>query len=323
MKKRVFFYFISLILILTPLVSAQGAVIVEVNEAYNFDVLKAMKSISIGENSANAVGFEIDGQHFGQGTSVNLNITNLGFLSSVSYNISTGGYSEINSINTLGFYFSILLQVYEPFSIINDYSNVSEWDQAAADEDPGILIYPFLNNDTSTWNYLLGYVDDAINGTLLDSYPGTDDVETNGSFTNTTTFFMCEIYYEGIYHHNVTEGSELILVHSNVKHNLQMAFNKTNGVMLGIRVKGTLSGVANETAIFIQYEQHTELEGYNLPNFEFGVDITPTPTPSNSTGNPLGDNLPLIIGLSIGIPVVVAIVVTTIVLVNKKRKSAA
>ena len=98
-----------------------------------------------------------------------------------------------------------------------------------------------------------------------------------------------------------------------------MAYNKTNGVMLGIREKGTLSGSSNDTIIFIQYEQHTELEGYNLPNFDFGVDQTPTPT--NTTGNPLGENLGLILGLSIGIPVGVALIVTTVILVNKKRKS--
>jgi hypothetical protein len=306
-----------------PFVAVQGIVVVEVNDAFNFDVLKTNRSISIGENSASAEGYEIDGQHFGQATSVNLNITNIGFLSSVSYNISSGGYSEINSINTLGFYFSILLHIFEPFTLINDYSNISEWDQAAAEEDPGILIYPFLNNDTSTWDYLHGYVDDAINGTLLDSYVGTEDVETAGSYTNTSTLYMCEIYYEGIYHHNVTEGSDIILVHSNIKHNLKMAYNKTNGVMLGIRDKGTLSGVANESAIFIQYEYHTELEGYNLPNFEFGVDITPTPTPSNSTNGlgPLGENLGLILGLSIGIPIGVVIVFTTVILIRKKKSA--
>jgi hypothetical protein len=280
-----------------PFISTHEAVIVEINEAYDYDVLKANRSITVGNNSATAEGFEIAGQPFSQVNSVNLNITGLGILSSVNYDITCGTQTESRSISTLGFYFGILYQIYQPILTINDYSNASEWDQVTAEEPPGILMYPFLNNDTSTWDYLLGYVDDAINGTLLESYPGTEEIVTNGAYVNTTSYFECEIYFEGIYHHNVSDGSELILVHSNMKHNLKMAYNKTNGVMLGIRTKGTLSGVADDTVVYVDYEQHTELQGFNLDNFAFGVVIpTPTPTPSKTIGMPI---IPVIFGFII------------------------
>lgn len=128
---------------------------------------------------------------------------------------------------------------------------------------------------------------------------------------------MMETFYEGTYYHNLTDDDRILLAESNVRHNLKMAYNKTSGVMLGIRVKGTLSRASNESTIFIQYEQHTELQGYNLPEFEFGVIITPSSTPTNETSlQPL--YLGLIFGLCVGIPLTIGVIVT-IILVKKKK----
>jgi hypothetical protein len=315
MRKRIACLLIVIISLVSPLITIKGEIIVDVNDAFDYDVIKSNREISVGTNSASAEGFEIDNHHFNQGTSVNLNITG-NLFGLVFYNISSNGYSEIGIASTLVFTWLILDQIFQPMVLINEYSNASEWDQGVAEEDPGILIYPFLDNDTSTWNLLIDYAEEANNGTLLDSYNGAEELETYGSYTNTTELLIMEIFYEGTYYHNLTDGDKILLAESNVRHNLKMAYNKTTGVMLGIRVKGTLSGASNESTIFIQYEQHTELQDYNLPEFEFGI-TTPSSTPSNETGlSPL--HLGLIIGLGVGIPLTIGVVVT-VILVKKKK----
>jgi hypothetical protein len=316
MNKRVSCLLLVVIFLATAFIPIQGAIEVDVNDAFDFDVIKSNRSISVGTNSASAEGYEIDGHHFNQGTSVNLNVTGILF-GLVFYNISSNGYSEIGISSNLIFFLSVLTQIYQPMILIGEYGNASEWNQGVAEEDPGILIYPFLDNDTSTWNTLIDFTEEAQNGTLLDDYNGAEELETYGSYTNTTDLLIVEIFYERIYYHNLTDGDRILLAESDVKHNLKMAYNKTNGVMLGIKVKGTLSGASNESTIFMQYEQHTELQGYNLPDFEFGIIITPSTTPTNNTRlSPL--HLGLIIGLGVGIPLTIGIVVT-VILVKKKK----
>ena len=75
MRKQILGFMVVSSLLILSIASANAAVIVEVNDAFDYDVIKANRSITIGSLSASAEGFEIDGQHFGQGTTVNLNIT--------------------------------------------------------------------------------------------------------------------------------------------------------------------------------------------------------------------------------------------------------
>lgn len=126
LKKRASGLIIIVIFLITPFLSVCSGIEVNINDASEYDVIKSSREISVGTNSASAEGFEIDGHHFSQGTSVKLNITTLGFLGTINYNISSNGYSEIRSVNTLVFFFSILYQIYQPMVLINEYSNASE-----------------------------------------------------------------------------------------------------------------------------------------------------------------------------------------------------
>lgn len=124
--------------------------------------------------------------------------------------------------------------------------------------------------------------------------------------------FYFEFYRYGIVQHNVTDNGQLFIMTVDVDHHYQFTYNKTDNSMLGFRIVGSLDGNSNDSKLKIEYDYHTEVVGYNLPDLTFALKDGGGSTPN-------GSNLALILGLSNGIPIVL-ILATTIVIIERKKK---
>jgi hypothetical protein len=310
--------FISIVsLLLISRATTVNAYNVELNDGFDFEILKCENTFYLDDAYGYGQGFEIDGQHFDQGTTVNFNIT--GFpLFSVQYNISSGGYSEISSNNLFGDLIDHYVYLLYPQTFLNVYYNTSDWEDMDLVGDPGYEFIPFINNASFTWDSMVNLVVDANNQSYLSSWE-TALMSTNGTYTNTTSEFYLEFYLHGPLRQNVTDSGHIFLMELDVEHHYQFAYNKTDNSMLGFRLMGELDGDSNGTIMEISYDYHTELVGYDLPDLVFGI---PTGTPT-TTPNGIGmDNLGLILGLGIGIPAVVILTtVIVLILIRKKRST--
>jgi len=285
---------------------------VEINDGFDFEILKCENTFYLDDVYGYGQGFEIDNHHFDQGTTVNFNITSFP-LFSVEYNISAGGYSEITSNNLFGDLINHYTYTIYPQTFLNIYYNTSDWEETDLDGDPGYEFIPFINNASFTWESMVELVEEANNQTYLSSWQ-TALASTNGTYTNTTTEFYLEYYLHGPIRQNITDNGQIFLMEVDVEHHYQFAYNKTDNSMLGFRLMGELDGESNGTTMEISYDYHTELVGYDLPNLIFGIEGT---TPPNGTGL---DNLGLILGLSTGIPSLLILTIIVVVIITKKKR---
>jgi hypothetical protein len=119
----------------------------------------------------------------------------------------------------------------------------------------------------------------------------------------------------GILQNNFSDSGKIFNVTVNVDHHYQFAYNKSDNSMLGFRIIGWINGNSNDSKLRIEYDYHTELVGYNLPDLTFPL------VAIDGGGSPTGNgNLALILSLSIGIPVILILITTIAIVVNKKKK---
>lgn len=240
---------------------------VNVGDTFTYDVIKSEIDVTVGTDSAHAEGYSIDGHHFAQGTSVNLEVTAVS--SSVEYEVSSGSYMEPDDCSTFGFLFGAIFMIVYPMLITVAFADFDNWNQTAAEEDPGILMSPFVDNDTSTWQGFKDLADDVQTGTPL-STEGIGDFYFNATYVDDVNNFLFESYMGGTFDMNNTVVTDTYFINAEIEHHFQFAFQKATGVMLGMRMEGSVVGTTNGTAIDVQYSQHTEKAGYNLPGYTFG-----------------------------------------------------
>jgi len=181
----------------------------------------------------------------------------------------------------------------------------------------GFKFFPFINNATFTWENAIDVVGNANNQTYLTG-PEYALAATNGTYENTSTEFYFEFYTHGYVQDNHTSGSAIFQTNVSVEHHYQYAYNKSDNSLLGSRIKGWIDGYSNDSILKIEYDYHTELFGYNLPDFTFGPD---DPGGNGTPTSPGGNNLALILALSIGIPVAIILgVIITYIVIKKKKK---
>jgi len=100
--------------------SVQAVYEIEINDGFDFEILKCENDFEIGDVTGYGQGFEIDSQHFDQGTTVNLNVTSFPIVS-VQYNISAGSISELESHTYIGDYLAHLSYTEFPTVFLSSY----------------------------------------------------------------------------------------------------------------------------------------------------------------------------------------------------------
>jgi hypothetical protein len=245
---------------------ANGTFGVTVGQIFTYDVIKNNFSVTIGANSGTSTGYEIDGQEFPEGTQVDVEVTAVNPLD-VEYELQSGSYYETDYSGSIGLGLTVVLSILVPFIALTAIDQT--WNQTAVEEVSSPLLIPFVENETSTWD---AYIDMA---TDLQTAPpiSTDTLGTigiNATYSDTVSTFVFELYVGGTLNFNETLVSNYYETLGTVEHHFQFAYDKLTGVMLGIRMEGTVDGTSNGTDVSWSYYQHTEKVGYNLPGYEFG-----------------------------------------------------
>ena len=265
-----------LIAMIFSIQTIKGAYLVTVGSTFQFDVIESDLNVTFGANTADLDGFEIEGNFFNPGTTVDLNITSVS-PSQVLYNISSGNYSEIRATNPLDELYLALLTLY-PLALVHDVS-VRIWNATELEEDfhQGLFMVPFLSIDADTWNDWMAVVEDINANKTIVIETFTDALTVEASYLNLTTDFVFEFYMSGQLNEQYTFVTTTSLINVTIEHQYQFAFTKATGALLGMRMEGSISGFSNGTVVNMDYDYKTEQVGYDLPSYGLGGPTWPFP----------------------------------------------
>ena len=243
---------------------AQGTFSVTVGDDYDFDVVAANQTITVGNNTGGTNGYELDGLVFAEGTSVNVNVTAVSTV--VSYNITTGAatVSEGSNIDFLNL--TVQLSLLFPIVYAWAFCEVDNWDQAAADEEFSPAIMPFVESDFD-WQYFIDLAEEIHSSGATND---TDEILQDATYLEDTDDFYYEYYVNGPLDGNITTGTGLYLIDLDMVFHLQFSYEKATGVNNGFNIAFTLDGDSNGTDVSIEYNNKVERDGFDLPAYQIG-----------------------------------------------------
>jgi hypothetical protein len=247
---------------------------VTVGSTFNYDVNASNTDITFGVNEVHEEGYTLEGQDFGIDTEVMLNVT-LVIPTGLTYNISSGEYSELGQSTILDMLIFMLYMVY-PIVVLEEVT-LNTWNQNDMEDlHLGILMIPFVSITSTTWTEWIDIVDDINeNGTLIsDPYDG---LELQAKYTNATDDFIVELNIRGDLSGDITSGTALATVDVGIDHKFLFAYTKTSGVMQGMKMEGDINGISNGTLLDIGYSYDTEKVGYDLPDYDLDRATWPFP----------------------------------------------
>lgn len=259
----------------TQLVTANFGV--DIGDTFTYDCVAAERTMTLGSNTGTGTGYTVDGHAFAAGTSVVVEVLEFddSFFNTTIYEIQAGSYVENGSSSTFGFQLGGLLMTVFPMIFAFVFVEESDWNQTEAEEAPGILLEPFVEPEAATWTLFSDFAAEVQTGTSLLSDPAMTGLSIQAEYTDSVSEFFFESYLTGTYNDTLDNGTHTYLINYDVDHHFQFAFNKANGVMKGMHVEGTMEGTSNSTVIEFSYDMHTELAGYNLPNYQFAGGFIP------------------------------------------------
>jgi hypothetical protein len=193
----------------------------------------------------------------------------------LTYNISSGEYSETGESTILDILIFMIYMVY-PIAVLEEVT-LNTWNQSEMEAlHLGILMIPFVSITTTTWTEWVDIVDDINeNGTLVsDPYDG---LEIQAKYTNATDDFIVELNIRGDLSGDITSGVALATVDVSIDHKFLFAYAKTSGVMQGMKMEGEIDGISNGTLLDIGYSYNTEQVGYDLPDYDLDRATWPFP----------------------------------------------
>lgn len=122
----------------------------------------------------------------------------------------------------------------------------------------------FLTVNNSVWNSLQE---------VLSYYENKDNYYENDDFEVATVFIDSNglIYLEGWFSGALAYDDEEYVINNG----FQWVFNKTSGVLYGLRIKGSMDGKYDDFRIACHTEFHMELLNYDLPEFSLYDHVTP------------------------------------------------
>jgi len=250
---------------------------VNIGDTFTYDVIANKRTITLGTNTATADGYEIDGHAFAAGTSVEIEVLEFddSFINTTIYEIRSGSYFENDSSSTFGFQLGGLFTIIFPLIISYGYLDESQWNQTEAEELAGLGISPFVEPETATWDLFKEFAAEVQTGTSLVSDPAMQNLTLQAEYTDSVTEFLFEAFMGGHFTDTYSNGTHIFEQDYTIDHHYQFAYNKANGVLKGHRLVGTLSGTTNGTVLEMEYDNHVELLGYNLPKLQFGGGFIP------------------------------------------------
>jgi len=123
----------------------------------------------------------------------------------------------------------------------------------------------FFSTNSTVWisiQEILSFLEDKDNYNI-----NSDDFDVVFSYLDSDGL----IYIEGWYSGDITYSNVSTVVNSG----FQLVFNKTSGVLQGLRIKGSVDGIYGDFRSTCYTEFHMELLNYDLPEFSLYNHITP------------------------------------------------
>jgi hypothetical protein len=242
----------------------KGTFDVEVGDEFDYDVIAANQSVTVGTNSGSGSGYIVDGLQFAEGTTITTNVTNVGGV--VDYDLIAGAAVESSSSSNLDLAFLTAFQLLFPLVYMQAFAELDAWNQTAADEVPGFIIVPFIQNDT-VWQ---DYIDLATDTHASATTNATQTMLLDAAYQDATDEFYFEMYFGGTLDSNFTASTGIYFLDVEIEHHYQFAYTKSTGVLLGMRMQFDITGTSNGTDLDISLDGKVEQVGYNLPAYEIG-----------------------------------------------------
>jgi len=229
------------------------------NQSFDYDVKKAEVYVKLDGNSNSGKGYIINDVHFNQKTSIQATVDSLGG-DNVLWTLTSNDESLVKLADwnlvdesTLS---SIILN---PFSIIQSFLS----NPTLATDGLGLIFYPFLGT-----NRTIQFFKDLKNQTHYQYVffeSKIDDFLFDAFYEENDELIIFESLITGNLNQNTTTPEFTLIF----KHQSQLVYDVSIGVLYGSRFYSEGSGVfENKTAEF-RFESHIELSGYNLPKPNF------------------------------------------------------
>ena len=309
-KWRIIVVFCFVGLLLTSISISKGAYQVNVGDIFTYDIVEGQVSYTYGASSGTGNGYPIDDQHFLAGTQVDVNITDVE-TSFVNIDVIAGPKTEGVACDDWMFEMMVYL-VYYPLEVPYELMYLEP-----ADIQDGLSLMDFWIADPAELNSNLGtitsisYPDVFSTIVSLDIIQHESQIVTDGSIITLDWIFNVKVT-------NSTQdtdytGSCLF----------KITYNTTTGVLQGYNYDFKMSGRYNGTDCEMTIKQQVEIEGYDLPDFQYTVSDT----------NGLGGFVDfftneLFLGLkgwhvvviAVGVLVLITVIITVVASALKKRK---
>jgi hypothetical protein len=152
------------------------------------------------------------------------------------------------------------------------------WNQVEVEDlHLGIMMLPFLYVEATTWTDWIDVVEGiAENNTLLgDTF--NEGLTVRAKYTNTTDDFLVELYYRGDFIETMSGTDVISIVDVDIEHKLLFGYTRATGVMVGMKMEGSIDGQANGTLLNCEYTYDTEKQDYNLPDYDLDKATWPLP----------------------------------------------
>ncbi|MHA1308866.1 MAG: choice-of-anchor S family protein [Candidatus Heimdallarchaeota archaeon] len=267
MKKQVC---VSLALVLLALLiptqfCTAGTFGVIIGDEFTYDCVASERSVVWGTNSSSSEGYALEGHNFAVGTSVSVEVVNL-ISDSVAYTVSKDGYME-GYLSELIYFTSALMFTYHNwFHMYKNEIAINGWNQLLWDQAPLLhLDDAFIEIDSTTWTSIIDVLE-----YIVESYATviTSGLTLDAPYSNGDSIFAFELHLYGILNSTYTPTSPATPwsdYSDDFDYRCKIAYDKSTGALLGIRMYGSTTGIHNVTNYEFSLDSHFEQEGYDLP----------------------------------------------------------
>jgi len=249
---------------------------VEIGQSFTYEVITSSLDVSHKrEQYVKEDVFQYFLQQFSISNPIAISVVNISDLV-INYTLSCQGSNFSRLSPLLPSFLDSLMSVYinnllfYPVSIADnfyydyiEYGNFSSGYIATGLQLDDILF--FISTNNTMWTILqenLAFYESEENYNI-----GNDDFKVETSYLDTNGLIYIEGWFSGVIDYNK--------VRAFANNGFQLVFNKTSGLLYGVRIKGSYDGVFENFGLTCHTEFHMELLNYDLPEFSLYDHVTP------------------------------------------------
>lgn len=243
-------------------------------EAFSYEVITSDVYALIDDNEFTSSAFQLNGEQFNVSDALNVTVSGAS-ISDINYTVACKN-TEINHTVTndnyhlysieflISYYYLYVLQI--ATTIESGYSS-ADGNFSTMTLANGLLIDPlsfFVGDFANNWIYL--------EQLAIDMNSTTNVLYSNATFLPASTFYYESnnlVRFESFFYSRLKSS----ILDAEVSNSFSCVFNKSNGVLLGIKTKGSLNGLINEKSVYCLVDLQIVEESYDLPEYEYYYEI--------------------------------------------------